>query len=156
MISIMKKTILLLPMFTLFFGFSLNGQHHNHSNRIDSDTELVQSLKIAFLTSELSLTPSESEKFWPVYNEYKAKSDRSKRYSDLKQGISIASTDAEANTLLSKIYALDQERADLRKEYYQKMTQILGPLKVIKLHSAEYEFKKEMLHKMKNQYKNEG
>jgi hypothetical protein len=28
------------------------------------------SLKVAYITSELQLTPDESAKFWPVYNEF--------------------------------------------------------------------------------------
>lgn len=30
----------------------------------------IQAMKIAFFTNALHLTPGESEKFWPVYNQY--------------------------------------------------------------------------------------
>ena len=32
--------------------------------------EKMESLKIAHITNELSLSPEESEKFWPIYNKY--------------------------------------------------------------------------------------
>ncbi len=32
--------------------------------------EKIQSLKIAFITQKLQLTPDEAQKFWPVYNQY--------------------------------------------------------------------------------------
>ncbi len=32
--------------------------------------DAIESLKIAFLTKQLSLTPEEAQKFWPVYNQY--------------------------------------------------------------------------------------
>ena len=34
----------------------------------DGWRERVRSQKIAFITSEVGLTPQEAEKFWPVYN----------------------------------------------------------------------------------------
>ena len=34
------------------------------------DGEKIQSLKIAFITQKLQLTPDEAQKFWPVYNQY--------------------------------------------------------------------------------------
>ena len=33
----------------------------------------VKSLKIAFISDELALTPQEAEKFWPIYNKYDGK-----------------------------------------------------------------------------------
>jgi hypothetical protein len=32
--------------------------------------EKIQTLKIAFITQKLQLTPDEAEKFWPIYNQY--------------------------------------------------------------------------------------
>jgi hypothetical protein len=32
--------------------------------------ERLESLRIAFITKQLQLTPQEAEKFWPVYNTY--------------------------------------------------------------------------------------
>jgi len=31
--------------------------------------ERLKSMKVAYITQELNLTPAEAEKFWPVYNE---------------------------------------------------------------------------------------
>ena len=35
--------------------------------------EQIKALKVSFITTELSLTAEESEKFWPVYNAYEEK-----------------------------------------------------------------------------------
>src|ERR1035441_8570820 len=32
----------------------------------------IETMHIAYLTQKLDLTPAEAEKFWPVYNQYKA------------------------------------------------------------------------------------
>ncbi len=37
--------------------------------------EQIESHKIAYLTTKLSLTPNEAEKFWPLYNEFSRKCD---------------------------------------------------------------------------------
>ena len=33
--------------------------------------ERIKAYRVAFMTEELALTPEESEKFWPLYNEFK-------------------------------------------------------------------------------------
>jgi len=59
----LKKLILLLIIFTLF-QFTLNAQ--KGGNREDQ----LESLKIAFITKQLRLSPDESKCFWPVFNQY--------------------------------------------------------------------------------------
>jgi len=34
--------------------------------------DAIESLKIAFITKQLSFTPEEAQRFWPVYNQYTA------------------------------------------------------------------------------------
>lgn len=36
----------------------------------DKREEMLQSLRVAYITKQLDLTPGEAEKFWPVYNKY--------------------------------------------------------------------------------------
>src|ERR1035437_4885758 len=48
--------------------------------------EKMESMKIAFLTQKLDLTPDEAQKFWPVYNEFQKKREelRKKRREEIK------------------------------------------------------------------------
>ncbi|MES2777639.1 MAG: hypothetical protein V4722_25905 [Bacteroidota bacterium] len=41
-----------------------------HAQPEERNEDAIESLKIAFLTKQLELTPEEAQKFWPVYNQY--------------------------------------------------------------------------------------
>ena len=58
------KKILLLTLFLLNINYFCYSQVQNRRNNI----EVIQ---IAYLTRELSLSPDEAQKFWPIYNEYR-------------------------------------------------------------------------------------
>jgi hypothetical protein len=46
-----------------------------------SKRENIESMKIAYLTKKLNLTPDEAQKFWPVFNQFSGELDavKSKR-----------------------------------------------------------------------------
>ena len=56
-------------MFVLFSCTILISQRPG----LERVAEKVEAQKIAFITNALNLTPEESQKFWPLYNEYSAK-----------------------------------------------------------------------------------
>lgn len=43
--------------------------------------EELKAMKISYLTEKLSLTPREAEQFWPIYNEFEDKKNRTKKVS---------------------------------------------------------------------------
>lgn len=57
------KKIILSTLFFLNISYICFAQSENRKNRIEA-------IQIAYLTKEISLTPDEAQKFWPVYNEY--------------------------------------------------------------------------------------
>ncbi|HTB99483.1 MAG TPA: hypothetical protein VK705_02255, partial [Ferruginibacter sp.] len=46
----------------------------------------VETMHIAYLSDKLNLTSAEAEKFWPIYNQYKADQDalRKQRQNDIQ------------------------------------------------------------------------
>ena len=58
------KKILLLTLFLLNINYFCYSQGNNRKNNIEA-------IQIAYLTRELSLSPDEAQKFWPIYNEYR-------------------------------------------------------------------------------------
>lgn len=45
----------------------------------DNATNQVESVKVEYMSKELNLTPEESKKFWPVYNQYFAEVKQAKK-----------------------------------------------------------------------------
>ena len=111
-----------------------------------SDRDKVEALRVAFIGKKLELTTNETEKFWPVYNEYndKVKALRKNVRQNFKKGV-----DNLSEKELEDLYQLEvkskQAEAELHKTYSDKIKAIIGTKKTLKLHIAEDEFKKEII-----------
>lgn len=116
-----------------------------------SQNDRVEELRVAFITKKVELTETESEKFWPVYNEYndKVKAIRKNlRMSFRKRTEPLSDQDAE------DLYQLDlkskQAELDVHKLYSEKIKAIIGAKKIVRLRVAEEEFKREMINSIKD------
>lgn len=105
---------------------------------------------MAFISKKLELTNAESEKFWPLYNEYndKVKAIRKNlRQSYRSKAENASDKDAE------ELYLLDlqsrQAETDVHKLYSEKIRGIIGTKKFVKLRVAEEEFKRELVKTIK-------
>ena len=77
----MKNSKLLFsPLMTvimvLFMG-SLLAQppHKQRRDHQKHDGSRIESMKVAYITNKLDLTPEEARKFWPVYNSWQNKKE---------------------------------------------------------------------------------
>lgn len=111
----------------------------------------VEQLRITFITKKVELTGVESEKFWPVYNEYNDKIKalrKNLRLSYRKRQEPLTEQDAE------DLYQLDlktkQAEVDVHKLYSEKIKSIIGVKKCIRLRLAEEEFKREMINSLRD------
>ncbi len=141
----MKPLLTLLFVTLSFVGMT----QQNHKQK----KEEIKAQKIAFLTTELNLTEKESEKFWPVYNEYDAKmmANRKAHRSIIKKLKKFDELSGdEAYSLSEQIIQLETERAQIRKEYLPKFSKVLGKKKGAKVFYAEEKFKRQLLRKIRN------
>lgn len=99
----------------------------------------IRSLKIAFFSDALQLSPEQSQKFWPVYNEYwSAKREIGKKRRDLYQIIRDGrGGEQQFKDLLS---VMDAERK-VTADYIVKFKQILPANKAAKVFVADEDFK---------------
>ena len=106
----------------------------------------VEALRVAYITRHVSLTGSESEKFWPLYNEYHAKLRASKRAArQVYRQYSETMTDDEIMAQSNAELASYQAEADVHKLYANRIRAVIGPRKYMRLRIAEDQFRKEML-----------
>ncbi len=105
--------------------------------------EKIEALRVAFITQQLNLTSDESQKFWPVYNEYQDKTRAARK--EFKTIATTFNSDKEAQDFLDAELLFKQRELNLYKEYYEKFKKILPLKKVAQLRMAEEEFKKELL-----------
>ncbi len=136
----------------LIIMFSQNGySQHKRGNREHKRKrmEMLQSKKIAHIANHVNLTPEESQKFWPVYNEFnKALMELRERqrnnYCQIKKDVDKLSDEFVEKTLEIYINQM-QEEVDLKKKYHSEFKKMLSPKRLAKYYSAEERFKMKML-----------
>lgn len=132
----------------IFIFLSLLFQLQNFYAQNERDR--LETLRVSFISKRLELTVSESEKFWPVYNEYTDKLKAIKknlRHSYRNRSESITLKEAE------ELYQLElhsrQAELDIYRQYSEKIKAIIGVEKLVKLRVAEEQFKREMINSIK-------
>lgn len=144
-------TIFYLLIAILIFSTETNAQ----ANRKNAQQkEQIKAQKIAFITGQLSLTPSEAQQFWPVYNEYDAK--RFKFYQTTNKTLrqinnSTNLSDNELDKLATKYLNSQLQEAQLNIDYHKKFKKVLTIEKVVKLYAAEKKFRNMLLKRIREQ-----
>ena len=142
---------------TLLCGlFVSNGFAQVLDEDIERPGDKVQAAKVAYITQWLNLTPQESERFWPLHNEYETEMDKVRRkYKPAKSPKDMS--DAEAERLIVSRFDMEQELLELKRAYFQKFKTAISPRKIVEFHQAEKEFRKDLLRKIReNNPRNQG
>jgi Spy/CpxP family protein refolding chaperone len=140
------KTAKLLSILSLFFTIIAISQPRSNQKR-----EQIKTLKIAYITEELQLTPDEASKFWPLFNAYEEKQknfrkERIRSFMDQNDtGVFDKMSEKEATAVLSDIENSEEEAFQNRKKFVASLKPILSATKILKLKKAEEGFKKKLL-----------
>jgi membrane-associated HD superfamily phosphohydrolase len=110
----------------------------------------------AYYNEKLELTDQEIKAFWPIYNDFHNR--RMKLAEDERNTFTYAQnnannlSDQEINNNLRKIRELKEQQIQLENQYYQdNFPKALPPKKVLKLYAVEWEFRRHLLRKLRNQ-----
>ena len=140
----MKRIFILC--FLCIFSISLFGQAQG--DRRAKMEERIKSMRIAYITEKLMLTPAESEKFWPLYNEFTNNMEALRKNEEFKPPRADMSEE-EATDFINKAMELEETQLELKKEYMGKMKSAIPIQKIAMLHHIEKDFKKEMMNRVK-------
>jgi hypothetical protein len=140
------KNIIVIIFFILSFQ-SLFAQSRPDRK---AQADRAKSLWIAYLTQELELSPDESAKFWPVYNEMKEKERELRKSNAQKKPLKDFKemTSSEIDAFFYAKINMDEKMLSLKKEYYPKLKATIPASKVIKIPNLEREFKKKLIEKI--------
>ena len=115
----------------------------------------------AYFTEELELTDTESKAFWPLYDDFhnrkmKLVEDERNTWTYAHKNASNFS-DQEILETLEKGYNLKERQLELEREYYQeKFLKALPAKKVLKLGKVEWDFRRYLIHKLREEGKGRG
>ena len=150
--TINMKTLQIYVIVAIFFISGLS-----FGQEVKNPDEKVRSLKIAYITQELELTAKEAEKFWPVYNEYDRKirglerNERMKVRTIIKESNDYKNlTDNQADEILNRIYKIERQIFDTKKEMDQKLSKVISKKKILRLKHIEREFVRNLMNRLRS------
>lgn len=147
------KNLRLLSLLILVCASSFAQPGSRVKQRIQQKKDDIKAMKIAFITSELSLTPDEATKFWPLYNAFEEK-QRDLRQERLKNYLDRVDPDKlsekEAAGLLTQMESAELELFQSRKAFAASLKGVIPSVKILKLRKAEEEFSKKLLQQYRN------
>ncbi|TRX37522.1 sensor of ECF-type sigma factor [Flavobacterium restrictum] len=144
----------LLPILFLLISCTFYAQ----GERFREKKEQIRTMKVAFLTTELDLSPSEAEKFWPLYNafddkQFELRHLKMKAYINrIDDGSLDKMSEKDANAFLNQMESTEEELFLLRKKFVSNLKGILPSVKIIKLRKSEEDFNRKLL----QQYRDRG
>ena len=148
-----KKSISTLVLILISTGFISPAKAQNNNTVIDK----IHAQRVAYYTERMNLTPSEAEKFWPIYNEFDEKRSKivaeetSLTKSFRKNPATMSENDIDAT--IKKIIQLRKSQIALMEDYTQKFREVLPAQKVMKLYLTEIEFRKFLMNQLR-QFRN--
>ena len=101
----------------------------------------IESIRAAFITQKLDLTPEESQKFWPVYNSYR---EEFKLLAIKRNQQRKAALRGQSTTPVDDL-KIDSEMLSLKKRYRQEFLKVLPRKKATLVYPAEREFTQQLI-----------
>lgn len=145
----MKKIFTIL---TALCFIAVTGTAAQPKNREDWKQKMMNE-KIAFLTTELNITPEEGQVFWPVYNKVNQEKDAAMRnvfkaYRNLAKATEEGVKGKELEKLLKEYLNAQQAQREVEEDSAEKFMKVLSTEKTAKLYLAEERFRRRQIHKL--------
>ena len=139
------------PLFFLFVVFLLTTQTGLAQTGTAAE-ERIKAYKIGLITQRLQLTPSQSQQFWPLYNDYNQKKvalRQSLRQLKMAASPKVA-TDEEIRADLQEALNLRQREVDTERKYQAHFLKVLSPRQVAQLYQAEQQFAHDLIKRLED------
>ena len=117
--------------------------------------ERVRSEKVAFLTSEIDLTESEAQVFWPIYNQIQKEQRESfeavqKAYDAMAKGVQEGQSSTEMDKLVKAYIDAKEKGEGVETKYLNKLLKALPADKVARYYVAEEKFRHQQIGRLGN------
>jgi hypothetical protein len=151
--SITTTSLALIMLMALTMSLSAQGPGQGFGQgAMQGEGEKLTAYKIAFFTKNLNLTPSEAEKFWPLYNDFSARKNKLQadrlllmRYAAQNEANMSEGEIASTADKLTQSFA---DEASMVVSFNESLKKVLPPAKVIKLYQVENQYKQQLLREL--------
>lgn len=114
--------------------------------------ERIHAAKVAFITDRMHLSSDQSARFWPVYDRYESEMrELRKRFlGNYSEAANYPANDADSKRYIDDNFDLQEQQLALKRKYKDEFLKILSPVQLATLYTAEREFKRMLLEKLKD------
>lgn len=133
------------------------GQRQARQSR-DERKEAIELRRISYITNHLSLSPAEAREFWPIYNSYMEKvnniSGRFRAHSTESPAVEEMSEEEAAAFVEAELRRFEDSAA-LRREYSQKLAEVISMKQIALLFEAERDFNRMLFREAQRRHRQE-
>jgi len=117
------------------------GQPSSGQDQLELTRANIQTQRQEIVQQLMGLTPAESEKFWPIYREFRNEIAKQgdQRVDWMERFATQASTmsDEQSKKLLDDWFSLREKQIDLQKKYAGKFRKAVPGAKVVRFYQVE-------------------
>ena len=113
----------------------------------------IKAIKKAFIIEKLDLNTQESDKFWPLYEQYEKERYNLKNKRNNNSKNSSEMSNQEALNYINQILDARAQEVSIQKAYFEKFEKILPPQKVMKLLRIDEQFRQYLFRQARNKNK---
>ena len=147
-LSPMKQIRMYLLLLCLLAAGNVWGQRGG-GGREAIDPERLQTARIAYITTRISLKPEQAEKFWPVFNEFtNSRENLMRTIGDLSKGADTIGEE-EAKSKLNQKLQLQQKLVDEEKIFIADASKILTYRQLLLLQNIARDFNRYLYDRQK-------
>ncbi len=158
-----QKTVRLTIVFLLFAfagAFHTNAQPdlRQGERQRQQRKEAIEARRISYITTKLSLTSDEAKVFWPVYNEYTRKVEEvADSFRQTREAMPDPGdmTEEEAAIYVEAEIARFEESAALRRQYTEKLMEVISVRQIALLFEAERGFNRMLFREAQRRHRHE-
>jgi hypothetical protein len=151
--KLIRNVLILLCMCAGQMAFAQGGRppafrnNNNQPNKVRKPTvaKRFEAMKKAYINQRLALTPEQSAKFWPTYDEYQ---DELEYVAKLRKE-NNATTDPNGSDQFDRELGFQARITNLQKHYYGEFIKMMPPEKANLVFKSERDFKFELLRRLK-------
>jgi len=112
--------------------------------------EAIESEKVAYITKELKLTPSEAQRFFPIYNKY------NEEMWDLRKAKRGATPQGASSLHGQKrdVIAFDAKEVEIKKKYRSEFTKVVGQARASEFFQVVEDFNDKLRHTLQSRQNN--
>ena len=126
-----------------FLAFSVPGFSQDRNQEYDK--EKLDAARVAFITNRLDLKPSQAEKFWPVFNQYREDRKVLMEEMSIFNKSCMQETDNDsAKEKIGKRFEIQQKLLDREKIFMNEIIQVITPVQALKLNGVNRDFTRQV------------